>query len=111
MLLAGLFFITMGSYFYIKSAFGAGPRDYLMVVLTRKTKIPVGICRTIIELLAILVGWLLGGMVGIGTIISAIGIGFFIQITFKVLNFDIVSVKHESLLDTINTVMKKEAVE
>ena len=100
MMIIGLFIISIGSYFYIKSAFGAGPRDSLMVVLARKTKIPVGVCRSTVELLATLFGWLLGGMVGLGTIISVIGIGFCIQITFKVLKFDVTAVKHESFMDT-----------
>ena len=107
MLVIGMFIISIGSFFYIKAAFGAGPRDNLMVVLARKTKIPVGICRGIIELLVTFVGWLLGGMVGIGTVISVVAIGFCIQITFKVLKFDVTSVKHESLKDTYNALIGK----
>jgi uncharacterized membrane protein YczE len=42
MLMAGLFVISAGSYFYIKSAFGAGPRDSFMVLLARTTKLPIG---------------------------------------------------------------------
>jgi len=45
MLITGLFTIALGSYFYIASAFGAGPRDGLMVLLTRKTGLPIGLCR------------------------------------------------------------------
>ncbi|MCL2067690.1 MAG: hypothetical protein FWG99_09535 [Treponema sp.] len=107
MLIAGLFLISIGSFFYIRSAFGIGPRDNLMVVLTKRTKIPVGICRSIIELLATVIGWRLGGMVGIGTIISVIGIGFCIQITFRILRFDIASVKHESIFETFNVLIKR----
>ena len=65
MLISGLFIIAIGSYFYIKSGFGVGPRDNLMVVLARRTKLPVGLCRGLIELLATLIGWLLGGMIGL----------------------------------------------
>ena len=97
MLIIGLFIIALGSYFYIKSGFGAGPRDSLMVALTRKTILPIGICRGIIELLAVIVGWRLGGMVGIGTAISAFVIGFCVQITFKLLKFDVTEVKNETL--------------
>ena len=111
MLVAGLFIISIATYFYIGSALGAGPRDSLMVVLTRKTKISVGICRSIIELLATIFGWMLGGMVGIGTIISVIGIGFCIQITFRILHFDITSIQHESLLDTLKFLNRKRDYE
>lgn len=97
MMIAGLFIIALASYFYIGSAFGAGPRDSLMVALTRKTGLSVGVCRVIIELLAALGGWKLGGMLGMGTIISALLIGFCVQATFKLLNFDAAEIKHETL--------------
>ena len=102
MLIAGMFIISVGSYFYIKSAFGVGPRDSLMVLVKRKTNFPVGVCRGAIELTATLVGWLLGGMVGIGTVISVIAIGFCIQITFTILKFDVATVKHETLKQTFD---------
>ena len=109
MLIMGLFIISIGSFFYIKSGFGAGPRDNLMVVLARKIKIPVGICRFIIEFLVTVIGWKLGGMLWLGTVISAIAIGFCIQITFKVFRFDVTSVKHESLADTYNALFGKNS--
>jgi len=100
MLLIGLFIIAIGSYFYIKSGFGAGPRDSLMVVLNRKTKIPVGVCRIMVELTVTFAGWALGGMIGIGTVISGIAIGFFVQFVFAVLKFKPASVQHETLRQT-----------
>ena len=100
MLITGLFFIAVGSYFYIRSAFGVGPRDNLMVVLNRKTRLPIGVCRSAIELTVTLIGWILGGMAGIGTVISVIGIGFFIQLTFNIFKFVPTSVKHETLRET-----------
>ena len=107
LLVSGLFIISVGSYFYIKSAFGAGPRDSLMVVLTRRTKIPVGVCRSIIELSVTIAGWALGGMVGIGTVISVIGIGFCIQITFRIFQFDVTMIRHETLPETFGLKPKK----
>jgi len=92
----GLFIISLGTYFYISSAFGAGPRDSLMVAVTRKTGLPVGLCRGIVEISVVLIGWLLGGMVGLGTVISAFSIGFCVQITFRLLRFDPTQVKHET---------------
>ncbi|KPU43264.1 hypothetical protein OXPF_32780 [Oxobacter pfennigii] len=97
MLIIGLFVIALASYFYIGSAFGAGPRDSLMVALTRKTRLPIGVCRGMIELLAVFAGWRLGGMFGIGTIISALTIGFCVQITFRLLKFDTTEIQHETL--------------
>ena len=109
MLILGLFIIAIGSYFYIKSAFGVGPRDNLMIVLAKRTKFPVGLCRSIIELLATIIGWVLGGMVGIGTVISVIAVGFCVQITFKILKFDVTVIKHEALRDSLKKYLIKES--
>ncbi|MCL2082645.1 MAG: hypothetical protein FWH04_05365 [Oscillospiraceae bacterium] len=107
LLITGLFIISIGSYLYIKSAFGVGPRDNLMVVLSRKSNIPVGACRGIVEALATLIGWFLGGTVGIGTIVSAIAAGFCVQITFWVLKFDVTAIKHETLGDTYKALVDR----
>ena len=100
LLILGLFIISLGTYFYIKSGFGVGPRDNLMVVLAKRTKLPVGLCRSLIELLVTAIGWFLGGMVGLGTVISVAVIGFCIQIIFKLFRFDVTAVKHETLAET-----------
>ena len=106
MLITGLFVVSAGTCFYMKSAFGAGPRDNLMVVLNKKTKLPVGICRSMVELSVTLAGWLLGGMVGIGTVISVIAIGVCIQITFAIFRFDPTAVEHETLKQTFDMLKK-----
>jgi len=95
-MILGLFTIALGTYFYISSSFGAGPRDSLMVAVTRKTKLPVGLCRGILEVSVVIIGWFLGGLVGLGTVLSAFAIGFCVQITFKILKFDPTQVNHET---------------
>jgi uncharacterized membrane protein YczE len=107
MLITGLFVVSAGTCFYMKSAFGAGPRDNLMVVLNRKTKLPVGICRSMVELSVTLAGWILGGMIGIGTVISVIAIGVCIQITFALFRFDPTAVEHETLKQTFDMLKKR----
>jgi len=99
-LITGLYIISLGSYFYIGSGFGAGPRDGLMVALARKIKLPIGIIRSVIELTATILGWLLGGMVGIGTVISGFAIGFCIQSTFSILKFDPTKIVHSTIYDS-----------
>lgn len=96
MMVAGLFTISFGSYFYINSGFGAGPRDSLMVAIKRITKLPVGLCRGILEVSVVLTGWILGGPVGIGTVLAAFGISFCIQMVFSLMRFEATSVKHET---------------
>ncbi len=96
-LILGLFIISLASCFYIGSGFGAGPRDALMVALTRVTRLPIGLIRGLIELTATFVGWALGGMAGIGTVIAGLAIGLCIQLSFRVLRFRPTQVVHTSL--------------
>ncbi|MGL4606725.1 MAG: YczE/YyaS/YitT family protein [Eubacteriaceae bacterium] len=110
-LILGLFTIALGSYFYISSSFGAGPRDSLMVAITRKTNLPVGVCRGLIEVSAVVIGYFLGGLVGIGTVISAFCIGFCVQITFKTLRFDPTKLSHETfgiMIENIKELSRKK---
>ena len=106
MLFAGLLAISVGTYLYIRTAFGAGPRDSLMVVMARKTKLSAGVCRGVMELVVTIIGWFLGGMVGAGTVIIVISIGFFIQMTFKLFRFDVTAVKHETIIETYATLKR-----
>lgn len=108
MLFVGFFIIALGSYHYIKSAFGSGPRDSLMVALNRKTKLPIGFCRLAIELTATIMGWLLGGQIGLGTLIAVIASGFCVQLVFSCLRFDAAAVKHETLGETVRRVKPKK---
>jgi uncharacterized protein len=65
----------IGSALYIGAWFGAGPRDSLMVVLGQRTGIRLGVVRAGIELCALAAGYALGGTIGIGTVVFALGIG------------------------------------
>ncbi len=94
MIITSLFIIALGSYLYIGAGLGTGPRDGLMVGLTKKTNRRVGIVRGFIEITALVVGFLLGGKVGFGTVLLAFGIGFVIQITFDFFNFEAEKVEH-----------------
>lgn len=105
-LIAGLFAISLGTYFYMDSSMGSGPRDSLMVALKRKTGLSIGICRSFLEFAAALIGWRMGGLLGIGTIMAAFLAGFCIQITFKVVGFDSTSIKHETIVDTLRNMSK-----
>ena len=100
MMILGLFVISLATFYYMRSGFGSGPRDGLMVALERRSGLSVGICRAAIESLAVFLGWLMGGPVGFGTLIAAFGTGVCIQITFSLLGFNATEVKHENLRET-----------
>ncbi|WP_232839599.1 MULTISPECIES: membrane protein YczE [Nocardia] len=65
---------------YIGAGMGPGPRDGLMTGLVRRTGLSVRLIRTGIEVTVLSVGWILGGSVGIGTVVYALGIGPLIQL-------------------------------
>lgn len=94
MIVISLFFIAIGSFLYIGAGLGAGPRDGLMVGLKNKSKIKIGTIRGLIEVTALIIGFILGGKVGFGTVLLAFGIGFVVQITFDFFNFEAEKVKH-----------------
>lgn len=70
---------------YIGAGLGPGPRDGLMTGLVRRTGRSIRIVRTAIELTVLAVGWLLGGTVGIGTVLYAVGIGPIVHLTLPLL--------------------------
>ena len=67
--------VGLGSGFYLIANLGPGSRDGLMTGLQRLTSQPISLIRAIIEISVVIVGWYLGGVVGIGTIVFAFGIG------------------------------------
>ena len=110
MLLTGQIIVCYSTYLYISVGLGAGPRDSLMVALGKKfPNVPIGIIRGSIEGIVLLIGWLLGAKVGLGTVIYVFGISSVLQTTFRLLNFDVKSIVHESLFDTINVFKKMYA--
>lgn len=100
MLLGGLELLAIGTWLYMKAALGSGPRDALMVALARKTGRSVGLCRAVVEIGVILLGFLLGGQVGIGTVISAIVLGTLFNLNFALFRFRAAEVHQENLMES-----------
>ncbi len=67
--------VGIGGGIYLVSNLGAGPRDGLMVGLQVKTNLPIALVRALLEISVVTIGWYLGGVVGIGTLLFAFGIG------------------------------------
>lgn len=97
LLIGGGAVIGLASYFYMTPGLGAGPRDGLMVILTKRTGIDVAIVRNSIETIAAISGYLMGGSLGLGTVISALTLGYWVKLAFRLFNTDIKSIKHDYL--------------
>jgi len=87
-LILGLLVVATGSGLYISAHLGGGPRDGLMVGLTRVLGWPFWLVRTIGEATVLVSGWILGGTVGIGTALFAVGIGYLLQHSMRIFGFD-----------------------
>ena len=75
----GVLIVGLGSGFYLIANLGPGPRDGLMTGLQKTTNLPLALIRAMIEISAVVGGWYLGGVVGIGTVVFALGIGPFVS--------------------------------
>lgn len=80
LLVSAVILNALATALYIGAGFGAGPRDGLMTGIHARTGWPVRRIRTAIEVSVLLIGWLLGGTVGFGTVLYALAIGPLIQI-------------------------------
>ena len=98
LMILGLFIVAYTQYSYMLASLGCGPRDTLLVGLSRRAKrIPIGAVSVAILSLATLIGWLLGGPVGVGTLICAFLSGPILQLAFYTVRFDATKIAHQPL--------------
>ena len=101
-IVSGLALMAIGQYFYMSSAQCCGPRDSLLVGLGKRLRrLPIGAVQIILWGTVLLIGWLLGGPVGIGTIVSTFGSGIVMQIVFAFIRFDPRATEHRSVIDAV----------
>ena len=79
LLIGGVLLVAIGSGIYIGVRLGPGPRDGLMTGMADRG-LSIRLARTLVEGTALVIGWLLGGNVGIGTVVFAVAIGPLVQI-------------------------------
>ncbi len=111
LMLAGLVILGYTQYGYMIAALGCGPRDTLMVGFAKRVRrVPIGVVSIALLSTATLVGWLLGGPVGIGTLICAFGAGPVMQLAFTSVRFDATGIRHQRLGESLRILFgtKKE---
>ena len=84
-LLTGTLIMGFATAIYIGVDAGAGPRDTLMLAISRISKVSIRVARTCLEVTVVVVGWLLGGPAWLGTLIAALAIGPAVQFAFRIL--------------------------
>ncbi|MDQ1084047.1 MULTISPECIES: YitT family protein [Microbacterium] len=83
LLVAGVVVVAAASGLYIGARFGPGPRDGLMTGLNGRFGWPIWACRLLVEGSVLILGWILGGTVGVGTVVFAVGIGPLVHVALR----------------------------
>ena len=97
-MLAGFAFMAVGMMIYMRAAQGCGPRDSLLIGLGKRMwRAPIGLVEILLWGVVLLAGWLLGGPVGIGTVISTFGAGLVMQLVYSALRFEPRRIRQRSI--------------
>lgn len=81
----GLLLLSIATGLYIGARFGPGPRDGLMTGINAKFGVRIWVVRTTIEIIVLIIGWILGGNVGFGTLAFALLVGPLVHVTMPIL--------------------------
>lgn len=111
-MLVGFIFMALGMWIYMSSQQCCGPRDALLVGLgKRMPKIPIGIVEIILWAVVLLIGFLLGGPVGIGTVISTFGAGLIMQLVYNIIKFEPRKLKHRDVFTVVKEMKNRKETE
>lgn len=112
MMLAGIVIMGFSQAAYMGAALCCGPRDTLLVGLKKRLRrVPIGAISVVMLSAVTLAGWLLGGTVGVGTLIAAFLIGPVMQAAFRMVHFDPTAVKHQNLAESLRVIIGKKGGE
>ena len=101
-MLVGFVFMAIGMFIYMKAEQCCGPRDSLLVGLGKRLpKVPIGIVEVLLWAVVLLAGYLLGGPVGIGTLISTFGAGLVMQLVYNIIHFEPRKLEHKGVIEVV----------
>ena len=109
-MLVGLVILAYTQYTYMIASLGCGPRDTLLVGIARRMRcVPIGAVSIALLSMVTLAGGLLGGPVGIGTLICAFGAGPVMQMAFHTVHFDATRVRHQRIRRSLRVLFPRKA--
>ena len=109
-MLVGFAFMALGMWIYMSAGQCCGPRDAMLVGLgKRMPRVPIGVVEILLWGAVLLVGWLLGGPVGIGTLISTFGAGLVMQLVYSAVRFEPRDVAHRDVVAVIREMARPTA--
>ena len=107
LMLVGFVFMALGMWVYMSAGQCCGPRDALLVGLGKRLpRLPIGLVEILLWAVVLLAGWLLGGPVGIGTVISTFGAGLVMQLVYNAVGFEPRDVVHRDVFDVIKEIRR-----
>jgi uncharacterized membrane protein YczE len=110
LMLAGFVFMVLGMWLYMRAEQGCGPRDALLIGLGKRLpRVPIGVVEVLLWGVVTLLGYLLGGPVGIGTLISTFGAGLVMQLVYSLIRFEPRKLQHRDAAETLRTLLRKGA--
>ena len=108
LMLIGLFIMGFSQYLYMQAGLSCGPRDSMLVGISKKIpKVKVGYIGTAILITVFILGWLLDGPIGVGTIIAVALQGTLMQVAFNIMKFDPKDITHQDLIQSMKVIFKK----
>ena len=107
-MVGGFVFMAIGMWVYMSAKQCCGPRDSLLVGLGKRLpRVPIGFVEILLWAAVTLAGWLLGGPVGIGTIISTFGAGLVMQLIYSVIRFEPRKLVHRDVIEVTRALARK----
>ena len=99
-MLVGFVFMALGMWVYMRAAQCCGPRNSLLIGLGKRLpRLPIGVVEILLWAVVLLAGWLLGGPVGIGTLISTFGAGAVMQLVYSAVRFEPRKIAHRDVIE------------
>lgn len=107
-MIGGFVFMAVGMWIYMSAEQCCGPRDSLLVGLGKRLpRLPIGFVEIILWAAVTLAGWLLGGPVGIGTLISTFGAGLVMQLVYSIIRFEPRKLIHRDVIEITRTLLSR----
>lgn len=109
-MLIGFVFMALGMRIYMGSQQCCGPRDSLLVGIGKRLPhIPIGYVEILLWAVVLIAGFLLGGPVGIGTVISTLGAGAVMQLVYDIIHFEPRDLHHRDVIAVTKVLLSDEA--
>ena len=109
LMLAGYVIMALGMWLYMRAGQCCGPRDSLLMALGRRMpRVPIGFVEIGLWAAVLLAGWLLGGPVGIGTLIGTFGAGAVMQVIYRLIRFEPRDIRHRDLFEVTKILLGRE---